>query len=605
MAKDVLKYNEDKTSVIGINVPKKDLKEVVIPAGVKTIGKETFKECKGLQRVVLPKGLKTIEESAFYGCENLKDMDIPDSVRDIGNSALRGCRSLTKIQIPSKIKSIGEWAFCGCGFVELTIPETIKVIKKGMLASLFDIHKLNLPNTIREIEPRGLAGLSHLIGIPHIPEGVKKMGARAMSYGSFGIVELPASLEEIDIRLFYECTNLKEIRIASESNYFAVINNALCSKDRKILYHYPYAIKDTRYEIPEGVEVIKEAVFMDNMYLETVKFPSSLRVIESVAFLRCQYLKQLEFPEGLTTICTEAFEKCTRIESITLPASLKTIEKDAFLWCTGVKTIISLAEEPVDLVRDALFKYTRVSENTIQAGPGNGKGTTYPIIHVPVGCKSKYKKAKGWKSFEIIDDVVDGKIDSNITKERIEETAQKQQKKKVCRPNIVIKDGTEEIRRNAYKEKQEIESVEMPDSVTLIREGAFRGCKSLKSIKFSSNLDQIDVCAFSGCESLSEIVFPKKITLIGEWAFRSCSSLTTVEIPLSSTDLKIRYGAFENCDNLQKIILKRYSPDKIKVFSESFSDKVMNSCTLVVPEESIEAYKKHEVFGKFKNIIAL
>lgn len=119
---------------------------------------------------------------------------------------------------------------------------------------------------------------------------------------------------------------------------------------------------------------------------------------------------------------------------------------------------------------------------------------------------------------------------------------------------------------------------------------------------FSSNLESIKVGAFDGCESLNEIVLPKKLTTIDDYAFRGCSSLTTVVIPLSFMDMKIGFNVFDKCENLQKIVIKKTSPDKFDISSCAFPENILNTCTLVVPIAAAKAYKSHEVFGKFKHI---
>lgn len=51
--------------------------EIVIPEGVKSIGKNAFKGCKGLNTITLPYSLETIGSNAFSDCVNLKKI-LPD-----------------------------------------------------------------------------------------------------------------------------------------------------------------------------------------------------------------------------------------------------------------------------------------------------------------------------------------------------------------------------------------------------------------------------------------------------------------------------------------------------------------------------------------------
>ena len=49
------------------------LRKVVLPNGVKRIGRQAFFNCKNLQEVVLPSAVEIIEDGAFNGCTALRN----------------------------------------------------------------------------------------------------------------------------------------------------------------------------------------------------------------------------------------------------------------------------------------------------------------------------------------------------------------------------------------------------------------------------------------------------------------------------------------------------------------------------------------------------
>ena len=59
---------------------------VIIPEGVKIIGKEVFRGMAWITDVTLPEGLVGIEASAFKGCRQLKSIGFPTSLKSIGVS---------------------------------------------------------------------------------------------------------------------------------------------------------------------------------------------------------------------------------------------------------------------------------------------------------------------------------------------------------------------------------------------------------------------------------------------------------------------------------------------------------------------------------------
>ena len=71
--------------------------EVVIPAGVISIGDSAFYGCSGLTSVTIPAGVTEIGAAAFYGCSGLTSVTIPAGVTEIEESAFSDCSRLTSI----------------------------------------------------------------------------------------------------------------------------------------------------------------------------------------------------------------------------------------------------------------------------------------------------------------------------------------------------------------------------------------------------------------------------------------------------------------------------------------------------------------------------
>ena len=61
-----------------------NLKKVIIPDSVLTVGDAAFQGCTALEEVVLPKGLEKISDRLFYGCEKLEKLEIPETVTTVG-----------------------------------------------------------------------------------------------------------------------------------------------------------------------------------------------------------------------------------------------------------------------------------------------------------------------------------------------------------------------------------------------------------------------------------------------------------------------------------------------------------------------------------------
>lgn len=245
------------------------------------------------------------------------------------------------------------------------------------------------------------------------------------------------------------------------------------------------------------------------------------------------------------------------------------------------------------------------------------------------------------KSYPIIYDIVASNIDNTITKAEAEDIAEEhwsyfeeewidesenefqkawndafadedeedETEKTVYPAELVIDSEKDEISEEDYSNHEEIETVVMPDNIKVICDCAFYKCRNLKSVKFSKNLTEIQSGAFAFCESLLEIELPECLETLGGGdfftasSFQDCISLKTVIIP--SSIKSIENAVFEGCENIESVTIKKEDPSSIEMWDCPFSETILDTCKLIVPAESVDAYKQHEFFGNFKNIVSI
>ena len=107
---DGVLYNKNKTELL-LFPKSSEIKALIIPDSVTSIGDLAFWFCTSLTSVTIPDSVTSIGDSAFYNCISLTSVTIPDSVTSIGDSAFVWCTSLTSITIPDSVTNIGEHAF--------------------------------------------------------------------------------------------------------------------------------------------------------------------------------------------------------------------------------------------------------------------------------------------------------------------------------------------------------------------------------------------------------------------------------------------------------------------------------------------------------------
>lgn len=92
-----------------------EVKNLVIPEGVTSIGRLAFEYCEQFTSISIPNCVTSIGEMAFYNCSGLTSVNIPNSVTSIGTSAFQNCSSLATVSLGDRLSYIGHFAFASCG----------------------------------------------------------------------------------------------------------------------------------------------------------------------------------------------------------------------------------------------------------------------------------------------------------------------------------------------------------------------------------------------------------------------------------------------------------------------------------------------------------
>lgn len=129
-----------------------NLEKVVIPSTVTLIDKSAFASCRSLESVVIPNGVPYIAIKTFIGCTSLKSVTLPDSITAIGEYAFNRCYRLSEITIGDNVTEIGEDAFSYCRSMKaLSLGKGIDSIKWNTFAYCDSLEKISFKTGIREI----------------------------------------------------------------------------------------------------------------------------------------------------------------------------------------------------------------------------------------------------------------------------------------------------------------------------------------------------------------------------------------------------------------------------------------------------------------------
>ena len=310
-----------------------------IPPTTRIIGWGAFMDSR-IDSIEIPESVEEIEEEAFQGSE-IKSITIPDSVKKIGKGAFRFCRNLESIKLSGSISKIPEQLFSSChSLKKIDIPPNIKKIEYTALAWCDGLEEIIFHSGVEEVIPLGplLIRTSHLKRVV-IPDTLKSLPGGAFSYSG----------------------NPDVFELDSRNPYFSLRDGILYSKDGSRIISVPNRNR-VRFDVPAGVTVISEMVFLYMVNLAEVTLPDTLKAIES-----------------------RAFQGCNSLRSITIPASVTQVDIDA-LWADNIEDV-----------------YLGCSIPPTMTGPISQKDWRYSNVrlHVPRESVTSYRNSPGWQCFDI------------------------------------------------------------------------------------------------------------------------------------------------------------------------------------------------------------
>ena len=345
-----------------------DLRSVVIPTNVTTVGYSAFKRCSSLTTVTFEKEsqLKTIGGDYYYGgafsdCTALTSIEIPASVETIGNTAFSDCSSLATVTFEkgSRLKTIGNNAYYRCtSLTSIEIPASVETIEKKAF-----MHCSSLATVTFEkgSQLKTIAGDSY--------DGAFSDCTALTS------IEIPASVETIEATAFKRCSKLATVTFEKGSQLKTIGGGYYSS-------YYHGAFSDcsslTSIEIPASVETIEATAFSDCSQLATVTFEkgSQLKIIGGGFDTNVGYRYIYGAFSELKNLMTVDMSACTQVEII---------EECAFYNDPELR----------------LFKVSTETPPTCENNAFVGINP-YSVLKVPSGCANAYKAATGWKNFASI-----------------------------------------------------------------------------------------------------------------------------------------------------------------------------------------------------------
>ncbi len=132
---------------------------------------------KAVTTLEIPEGVDSIGRS-FYGFKALTAITLPTSLRVMGDQSLSGCTSLTEVVIPEGVTTMGT-VFYGCtGLKKVTLPSTLTKFTSYTFSGCSALESIELPAGITELPLMlfyGCKGLKSITSLNTTPPSVRTM----------------------------------------------------------------------------------------------------------------------------------------------------------------------------------------------------------------------------------------------------------------------------------------------------------------------------------------------------------------------------------------------------------------------------------------------
>lgn len=181
-----------------------NLKEIIFPDSLETIGVEAFSYCTSLGDIVITKNIITLARFAFRGDYNIKNITIEEGskLRRLGYGVF-GYTGITSFTVPSFISSIAQYAFVGCSALKtVTFAEgnSLTSISAYMFDGVTALETINFANdnAITHIQARAFSEMYNL------------------KYINW---EVLTNLQEIDNYAFWNCRSLQNVTLPQGVTY--------------------------------------------------------------------------------------------------------------------------------------------------------------------------------------------------------------------------------------------------------------------------------------------------------------------------------------------------------------------------------------------------
>ena len=535
---------------LGLNI-----KTILLPQGVTSIGEYAFWDLPNLTSVVIPEGVTSIGKGAFSVCPALKSIVIPNSVINIGDNAFSSCESLQSINIPNGLTTISRGVFKNCpSLTSVIIPNSVTIIKNSAFYNCSLLSSIIIPNSVTTIENGAFYGCSSLDSIsieattPPVLSGSSTFSSSPVCYipcGTLSAYQSSAWAEQVG-SFIEQCDDND-----NNQSLISVTDGTLSDWD-KLPAEYVSSCVHQKGTSLDGLKSMK--VYADERHINLlVEYkPETITSLEWTNFRIYINTDNSDLTGGYGASWSDANTDILLETAVFASGKPNPYNPAVYKWWgkVGDNSWDGWYDPTIELTQENCWGAIICEGSTPAVGNSQVIGNYIEIQidykRIPADWnKNQFTLGveidQDWDIAGLLPNASNGELGSTVVAEKLLVNVHP-----INAPILIdgilyeITSNEEPLTAEVYAcTDYTIAEVDIPASithegqiydVTSIGNGAFSACTHLTSITIPNSVMSIGDAAFFACFGLTEVTIPNSVTSIGELAFYNCRSLASVTL---------------------------------------------------------------------------
>ena len=253
---------------------------------VETLGDSAFKNCSALETVDITNStLEKITVNCFINTSSLKSINFPTSLKEIETKAFYGS-GLTSINLKN-VESVNVLAFANNNSLSIIeIGEKLSDMKANAFLYNESISEFRVDSNNQTFSAynKNLYNKDKTTLIIVAPKNTNN-----------SVLIIPKTLKKIEGQAFGCVSNVEEVQVESENEYFKTVDGNLYSIDGKIMYYYASNQNNDTFTTISGVTEIYSFCFVKAKNLEKIILSSEIVKANLYSFYNMDNLQQIVY----------------------------------------------------------------------------------------------------------------------------------------------------------------------------------------------------------------------------------------------------------------------------------------------------------------------